>query len=100
MSKQRPFEDPTFDTPPLGGGAVPYEPEVQPPRSRVGKTLQLETARLMAIPGVRSVGEARGPIGDAAIEIGVADASVLKSLPKSIDGIPVITRIIGDVEAY
>jgi len=100
MARQRQFEDPTFGEPRPGSGAVPYEPTVREPTSRVGKILQRETPRLMAIPGVRSVGETRGPIGESAIEIGVVTASVERSLPKSIDGVEVVTRVVGEVEAY
>ena len=100
MARQRQFEDPTFGEPHPGSGAVPYEPQEREPTSRVGKILHRETSRLMAIPGVRSVGETRGAIGESAIEIGVVSASVVRALPKSIDGVEVVTRVVGDVEAY
>jgi hypothetical protein len=54
----------------------------------------------MSIPGVKSVGEGRGAIGDAAIEVGIENASVAKKLPKTVDGIEIITRVIGEVDAY
>ncbi len=54
----------------------------------------------MAIPGVRSVGETSGSTGGNAIEIGVTAAAVVRSLPKTIDGVEVVTRVVGDVEAY
>lgn len=100
MARQRQFEDPPFGEPPAGSGAVPYEPKESAPSSRVGKILQRETSRLMAIPGVRSVGETSGATGGSAIEIGVTAAAVVRSLPKNIDGVEVVTRVVGDVEAY
>jgi hypothetical protein len=101
MCAKRQYEDPTFDdNAPGEGGVVPYQPAESTPRSHVGQVLRREESRLMSIPGVKSVGEGRGAIGDAAIEVGIENASVAKKLPKTVDGIEIITRVIGEVDAY
>jgi hypothetical protein len=100
MPKKVKFEDPTFDTPPASGGDMSLEHGADLPVSEVGSVLQRHEARLMASPGVKSVGEGRGPVGDPVIEVGIAHEGVAKSLPRTLDGIELVTRVVGEVEAY
>jgi hypothetical protein len=100
MPKKIKFEDPTFDNPPTGGSETPSEPGDDLPPSKVGVVLQQHEARLMAIPGVKSIGEGRGPVGDPVIEVGIAHPGVAESVPHSLGGIEVVTRVIGEVDAY
>ncbi|MDQ3332873.1 MAG: hypothetical protein M3552_19855 [Planctomycetota bacterium] len=100
MPKKFQFDEPSFDSPSSDGGAVFYEPAPDRVSSRVSSTLRKHEARLLEIDGVRSVGECQGTLGDDAIEIGVTDAGAAKRVPRTIDGISVVTRIIGEVDAY
>ncbi|HEX6983750.1 MAG TPA: hypothetical protein VF170_00165 [Planctomycetaceae bacterium] len=94
------FEDPRFEDPPTEGGAVQYEPAARAASSRAGAALRRYSDRLMMIPGVKSVGEGRGAVGEPSIEVGVAHSGVIKDLPKRLDGIEVVARVIGEVDAY
>lgn len=100
MPSKKQFEDPTFDNPPVVGEDTPSEHGDDLPMSAVAEVLQRHEARLMAIPGVKSVGEGRGSIGDPAIEVGVAHAGVAQSVPRTVDGVEVVTRVVGEVDAY
>jgi hypothetical protein len=93
------FEDPTFNIPPDEGGDRSAEQGQDLPLSAVGATIQWYVARLMKIPGVRSVGEGFGRAGDPAIEVGIAHPEVAQSLPSTLDGIEVVTRVVGEVDA-
>jgi len=100
MPRKRKFEDPTFDNPPTGGGDMPFEPGDDLPVSEVASVLRRHEARLMAIPGVKSVGEGRGPLGEPAIEVGIAHPGVAQAVPPTLDGVELVTRVVGEVEAY
>jgi hypothetical protein len=58
-----------------------------------------EEARLLAIPGVTSVGLGIGPAGGEAVVIGVLDAGVAVQLPSEIWGLPVVVNVTGEVDA-
>jgi hypothetical protein len=74
-----------------GSGPVEYRPvEVAPPG-----TLE----RLLAVPGVTSVGIGFGPAGGEALVVGVVDAGVAARLPQEIEGVPVVVTVTGKVDA-
>lgn len=56
--------------------------------------------QLMALPGVVMIGETQDQIGRPAILIGVKAMPDLERLPRSIDGVPVLPEVIGEVDAY
>jgi hypothetical protein len=58
-------------------------------------------ARLMATPGVVSVGIGRDRDGRAVIVVGVDDerSEAFRSLPAAIDGYPVEIRVVGRIRA-
>lgn len=82
-----------------GAGPVEYNPAEAAPRRPVEQVVARESARLLAIPGVTSVGIGHGPAGGEAISIGVVDAGVAVNLPYEIDGVPVVVTVTGEVEA-
>lgn len=57
--------------------------------------------RLLAMPGVVSVGIGRGPDGQSVIIVGLDGPrpETVKQLPKLLDGYPVRVEIIGPVKA-
>jgi hypothetical protein len=57
--------------------------------------------RLLAMPGVVSVGIGRNPDGTAAIIVGLDGPrpDTVKQLPKELDGYPVRVEVIGPVKA-
>ena len=57
--------------------------------------------RLMALPGVVSVGIGLDPDGAPAIVVGLINPEVETALelPKTIEGYPVLTQIVGPVRA-
>jgi len=67
--------------------------------SLAGTTLIERHDILMALPGVVMLGETIDATGRPAILIGVKSARNLAKLPQSIDGIPVVTQVIGEVDA-
>jgi hypothetical protein len=82
-----------------GSGPVEYRPAEAAPRNAVERLRAREEARLLAIPGVTSVGIGLGPAGGEALVLGVLDAGVASRLPREIEGIPVIVNVTGPVEA-
>ena len=81
-----------------GSGAVPYDPGA----FAAGPTSAPAAAgyeRLLALPGVVSVGLGHGPAGEAAVTVGVADAADAARLPRRLDGLPVVVMVTGPVDA-
>ena len=64
-----------------GSGPVEYRPAEVAPRGALERLLASEEARLLAIPGVTSVGIGFGPPGGEALVVGVVDAGVAARLP-------------------
>ncbi|HEX8404345.1 MAG TPA: hypothetical protein VF670_06980 [Duganella sp.] len=90
-----------FHPPPdfSGAGPVEYNPAPVAPASEVARLLAREEARLLAIQGVTSVGIGLGPPGREALVVGVVDAGVAARLPPQIDGVPLVVKVTGTVEA-
>lgn len=82
-----------------GSGPVEYAPAEVTPQGTLGELLATEQARLLAIPGVVSVGIGHGPAGGEALVVGVVDAGVAAQLPREIKGVPVVVTITGEVDA-
>lgn len=82
-----------------GSGPVDYNPPEVAVEGTPEYTLQQAEARLFALQGVVSVGIGYGPAGAMALIVGVVDAGVSRSLPDTIDGMAVITEVIGEVDA-
>ncbi len=82
-----------------GSGAVEYRPAEATPRGAVERLRAREEPRLMAVPGVTSVGIGLGPAGGEALAVGVLDAGVAARLPRVIDGVPVVVTVTGPVDA-
>ncbi len=82
-----------------GSGPVEYRPAAVAPQGVLERLLASEGARLLAIPGVTSVGIGRGPAGGEALWIGVVDAGVAARLPLDIGGVPVVVKVTGEVDA-
>lgn len=82
-----------------GAGPVEYNPA----EARTGGTLEQllasEEARLLAIPGVVSVGIGTGRPGEQALTVGVLDAGVTALLPREIKGVPLVVTVTGPVDA-
>jgi hypothetical protein len=82
-----------------GSGPVEYGPAEVAPEGALGNLLATEEARLLAVPGVTSVGIGLGPAGGEALVVGVVDAGVAARLPLEIKGVPVVVTITGEVDA-
>jgi hypothetical protein len=65
--------------------------------SAVGQVLTRHHDALMARSGVVMIGETRDMSGGPALLVGVRAARDLSRLPTQIDGVPVVTQVIGDV---
>lgn len=80
--------------------ATPATPGDEPPAtSAAGETLIAHHDALMNRPGVVMIGETLDALGRPAIVIGVRTAGDLGGLPSTIDGVPVVTQVIGEVDA-
>jgi len=53
-------------------------------------------ARLSAVPGVVGVGLARGDAGYV-VKVDLADARAVGGVPGDVDGVPVVTEVVGVV---
>jgi len=82
-----------------GSGPVEYRPAEASQRAAVGRLPASEEDRLLAIPGVTSVGLGVGPEGGDALVVGVVDAGVAPQLPTEVGGLPVVVIVTGEVDA-
>jgi hypothetical protein len=82
-----------------GSGPLEYRQANSAPGSALERLLASQEARLLAIPGVTSVGIGFGPEGGEALAVGVVDAGVVARLPREINGVPLVVTITGPVEA-
>ncbi len=82
-----------------GSGPVDYRPAAHEPSGALERLLAKEEARLLAIPGVTSVGIGLGSAGGEALAVGVEQAQVAARLPRAIDGVPVVVTVTGPIEA-
>ena len=82
-----------------GSGPVEYRPTDDAPPAALGRVSASDEARLLAIPGVTSVGLGHDPAGGEAIVVGVVDEDVAARLPSEIAGLPVVVEITGEVTA-
>ncbi len=82
-----------------GSGPVEFRPAEAAPHGQAAQVLAQEEARLLAIPGVISVGIGFGPPGQQALLVGVVDAGVAAHIPPEIGGVPVVVSITGPVDA-
>jgi hypothetical protein len=109
MAKRFQFEEPDFDNPDAdasaarGGaaeGIVEYAPQESQAATGADAVLRRHEAELMALPGVKGVGRGAGPVGQDCIEVYLAYSGAAKGLPKQIEGVPVCTSVVGEVDAY
>ena len=70
-----------------------------PNNTPAGRVLQAHHDALMKLPGVVMIAEGQDVIGNPAIIIGVKAANHLRGLPASIDGVPVVAQVIGEIDA-
>jgi hypothetical protein len=82
-----------------GSGPVEQHPVEAAPHGAVERVLASEQSRLLAVPGVTSVGIGLGPAGGEALEVGVVDAGVAAHLPREIRGVPLVVTVTGPVDA-
>jgi hypothetical protein len=98
--------DPIFSTPDpaaLLGDPQPVVADAPAPADSAGgkaaRVLSRESARLFGFDGVVMVGLGRDEIGNDAIVVGVKQDSDVAQLPREIDGVRVMTTVIGEVDA-
>jgi hypothetical protein len=98
--------DPIFSTPDpavLLGEPEPVVAEPSAPAQSGGgkaeRVLARESARLFGFDGVVMVGLGRDEIGEDAILVGVKQKGHVAQLPREIDGVRVMTTVIGEVDA-
>ena len=82
-----------------GSGPVEYRPTDDAPPAGQGRVSASDEARLLAIPGVTSVGLGHDAARGEAIVVGVVDADVATRLPSEIAGLPVVIEVTGEVNA-
>ncbi len=82
-----------------GSGAVEHSPTTAQSHGVLESLLARQEAQLMAIQGVTSVGIGLGPVGGEALVVGVVDAAVAARLPSNIEGVPVMVKVTGAVDA-
>lgn len=82
-----------------GSGAVEYSPTRAQSHGELEALLARQEEQLMAIQGVTSVGIGLGPVGGEALVVGVVDAAVAERLPSDIEGVPVMVKVTGAVDA-
>ena len=82
-----------------GSGPVEFRPDDDAPPAALGRVPADDEAKLLAIPGVTSVGLGHDPAGGEAVVIGVVDPGVAPRLPSEIAGLPVVVEITGEVNA-
>lgn len=82
-----------------GAGPVEYNPTETPPGGAAEALLASDGPRLLAIPGVVSVGIGTGRPGEEALVVGVVDAGVAARLPQEINGVPLVVTVTGPVDA-
>jgi hypothetical protein len=97
MPRKQRFEDPAFEETPSTAGAVYYQP---PDESTSDSVLRRHEAELMALPGVRGVGETRNDIGDPAIMVYLTNQGAASKVPSQLEGLEVVTSVVGEVDAY
>lgn len=92
----------TNDTSPdfSGAGPVAYQPSDPAPVTALQRVLANEETRLLAMPGVVSVGIGYGPTGSEALEISVLNSSVAASFPRTLDGVPLTVTVTGPIDAF
>jgi hypothetical protein len=66
---------------------------------RINVVLESSRDALMQIRGVVMVGEGQDEVGQPAIVVGVKDQHSMQSIPKTVDGIRIVTTVIGEVDA-
>ncbi|WP_313624752.1 hypothetical protein [Achromobacter sp.] len=82
-----------------GAGPVEYSPAETRASGKVESLLASEESRLLATPGVVSVGVTTGRPGEEALAVGVTDANVAARLPREINGVPLVITVTGPVDA-
>jgi hypothetical protein len=82
-----------------GSGAVEYNPAPAKSHGALELLLARQEAQLLAIQGVTSVGIGLGPAGGEALTVCVVDAGVSARLPSEIEGVPVVVKVTGPVDA-
>ena len=79
---------------------MPYEPRDDAPPAGVQDILRKHESRLLAISGVKGIREGLGPIGNPVIEVYIAHPGVARSIPRILDGVDVVTKVVGEIDAY
>jgi hypothetical protein len=68
--------------------------------SRAVQIKESHEARLLGIEGVTGVGLGRNESGNDAIIVYLRDASSAAHIPSQIEGLPVLTEVTGEIDAY
>lgn len=68
--------------------------------SRAVQIKERHEAQLLGIEGVTGVGVGKNTTGDDAIIVYLRDASSAARIPSRIEGLPVLTEVTGEIDAY
>jgi hypothetical protein len=68
--------------------------------SNVQGVKERHESRLLAIDGVTGVGVGADRLGNEAIVVYLSHPSQAKPIPDQIEGVPVITEVTGEIDAY
>jgi hypothetical protein len=82
------------DVPFGDSGPVAYDPDVP-----VSSARSSAEGRLLVMPGVHGVGEGRDATGNPAWIAYVDNRAAAATLPKMIDGRPVVVEVTGNIDA-
>lgn len=73
---------------------------VQPAESTAPGPLAAIVERMMQRPGVVMSGESVDALGRPAVLVGVRTKKDRSGIPDSVDGVPIVVQVVGDVTAY
>lgn len=91
--RQRPHDSPE-------GTAGPNEPPSPTPDTRVAEVIRRHQERLLAIDGVEGLDHAHAADGTDAIRVHLRDESVKPRVPQELEGLPVVTTVTGEFNAF
>jgi hypothetical protein len=83
---------------PQEDAAIHYDPDHSV--SNAMRIKESHEAQLLRIEGVTGVGVGKNGEGDDAIVVYLRDASSARHIPSQIDGVPVLTEVTGEIDAY
>ena len=86
----------------MAAGTPPFAesgPREYNPHATASAARRSAETRLLSIPGVTGMGEGQDALGNKAWIVYIIDRAIAATLPKSVDGRPVIAEVTGEIDA-